>query len=100
MKSQNESKLNNWLVKQTKAFEENYFGAMTMMMVGQSCLGSVAAMYALQSKNVPFLIISIVLTMTANAAFLGQIPPKWGIRIFGASVVVNTILVVLSFLMA
>ncbi len=86
----------SWLSKQVKRYEEDFFGIMPMMMVAQSCVGSIAAMYALEVKNTVFLIISITLTMAVNGAFLAQIKSIWALILFGLSIAMNIILIILS----
>ncbi len=98
MTTKNTSNFSNWIGRQIQNFETNFFGAMTMMMVAQSCLGSISAMLALQSKNIPFLIIGMSLVMATNAAFLAQISAKWAVGIFASSIIVNLILIVLGLL--
>ena len=86
----------SWLSKQVKRYEENFFGIMPMMMVAQSCLGSIAAFYALKIERFEFLIIATIFTMATNSAFLAQIKSKWAVVIFGLSIVVNIGIILLS----
>ena len=86
----------NWLSKQVKRYEEDFFGVMPMMMVAQSCLGSISAMYALKINNIPFLVVGMAFTMVVNSAFIAQIKSKWAVVLFGLSIIVNVILIVLS----
>lgn len=82
-----------WFGKLVKAYEENFFGVMPMMMVGQSCLGSIAALYSLHINNTPVLILGTALTMAVNVAFIAQLKPNWAVKILSASVVINTLLI-------
>lgn len=86
----------SWFSRQVKFYEESFFGIMPMMMVAQSCLGSIAAFYALKIERFEFLTIATILTMATNSAFLAQIKSKWAVVLFGLSIVVNIILVILS----
>lgn len=86
----------NWLKKQEVWFEGARFGAMTLMITAQSCLGSVAAMYALKIDNVVILAIVASLTMASNAMFIAQAEARFCLLAFYASVVVNTILLIIT----
>lgn len=88
----------NWLKRQEVWFEEARFGAMTLMITAQSCLGSVAAMYALRIDNLVILAIVAALTMASNAMFIAQAEAKYCLYAFYSSVVVNTILLIITLL--
>ena len=96
MKTKASQQKNNWLSKQIKTYEEDFFGIMPMMMIAQSCLGSISAMFALQIKNIPFLVIGMGFTMIVNSAFIAQVKSKWAVVLFGLSILVNIILIILS----
>lgn len=87
----------NWFEKQANKFEAGRFAWMTIMMTAQSCWGSVAAMYAIKFDNVLMLIITAMVTMMSNAAFIAQSPAKWCIGLFYASVIVNLIVFLSAF---
>lgn len=88
----------NFFQKQLEYYEENRFGAMTLMLTFQSCLGSVAAMLSLHHNNVIALAICAVITMASNAAFISQAPSKWCLNIFYLSVIANTIIIIYGLL--
>lgn len=87
----------SWFEKQAQKFEAGRFAWMTIMMTAQSCWGSVAAMYALKFDNVVLLIITAVVTMTSNAAFIAQSPAKWCVGLFYTSVIANLIVFLIAF---
>lgn len=88
----------DWIKKQEVWFEESRFGAMTVMMTAQSCLGSVAVMYILKVDNVIMLATVAVVTMASNAMFIAQAEAKYCLYTFYASVIVNTILLIATLL--
>lgn len=88
----------SWLTKQESAFEENRFGAMTIMLTFQSCLGSVAAMLSIQNDVWALVSIIAVITMSSNAMFIAQADAKFCIITFYLSVLFNAG-VVLTFLL-
>ncbi len=79
----------SWLDKQAIRFEEARFALMTILMTAQSCLGSIAAMFALEQDNTVLLALSAAVTMGSNSAFIAQAPGKWCLVIFYLSVLVN-----------
>lgn len=85
-----------WLTKQEAKFEENRFGAMTVMLTFQSCLGSVAAMLAIQDGIWALVSVVAVLTMSSNAMFIAQAEAKPCIVTFYLSVVVNTLIILFT----
>ena len=86
----------NWFEKQALKFEAGRFAWMTIMMTAQSCWGSVAAMYALKFENDVLLIITAMVTMTSNAAFIAQSPAKWCVGLFYSSVLINLFVLIIS----
>lgn len=88
-----------WLAKQEATFEENRFGAMTIMITFQSCLGSIAAMLCIQ--NDLWLLVSVVavLTMSSNAMFIAQADAKPCILTFYLSVIVNAGIILATLLL-
>ena len=79
-----------WLTKQEATFEENRFGAMTVMLTFQSCLGSVAAMLCIGNGMWGLVSLVAVLTMSSNSMFIAQADAKYCIITFYISVVINT----------
>jgi hypothetical protein len=92
------NKPTNWFEKQALKFEESRFGAMTILITIQSCLGSIAAGYSFKEDALLAGTLCTAFTMMSNAAFIAQMPAKWCLSIFYAGVVVNTIIIFLIFL--
>ncbi len=90
--------LSSWLDKITKIFEGNRFGAMTVMLTFQSCLGSVAAYYATMNNAELAVILAASVTMSSNAAFIAQSPAAWCVRIFMLSLIANISIIALNIL--
>lgn len=96
MKSTKPNQKQSWFTRQVDNYSESFFSAMPLMMVGQSCLGSITALYSLKMDNYEFLAIAAVLTMASNAAFIAQVNPKWAVGIFNVSIAVNALLIILG----
>jgi len=88
-----------WLTKQEATFEKNRFGAMTIMITFQSCLGSVAAMLAIQNNQWAIVSIIAVLTMSSNSMFIAQADAKPCIITFYLSVIVNAAIILLALIL-
>lgn len=84
-----ESTKTNWFDRQANSFETSRFGAMAVLMTAQSCLGSVAAMFALKIDSYELLTICAVVTMASNSLFIAQSTAKWCLATFYISVVAN-----------
>jgi len=87
----------NWFDKQAVKFESSRYALMTLLMIAQSCWGSVAAMYAMKLENVVLLAISVAVTMASNAAFIAQGPAKWCLGLFYLSAIANLLVFLMSF---
>lgn len=90
--------LGEWLRSLTKLFEANRFGAMTIMLTFQSCLGSVAAYYATINHAELGVILAASATMSSNAAFIAQSPAAWCVRIFALSLLINMLVIAFNIL--
>jgi hypothetical protein len=80
-----------WFNQQATNFEHSRFGAMTVMMTAQSCLGSIAAMMALMQDNYGVLMLITTFTTASNSAFIAQSPAKWCLGLFYSSVAVSAL---------
>lgn len=88
--------LTRWHRNQEIAFEESRFGRMVIFLTAQSCLGSVAAMFALQNHAGDWaLITAAAVTMWSNSMFIAQASAKWCLLIFYMSLIVNTTLILM-----
>ncbi|MCT4582109.1 MAG: hypothetical protein N4A35_11875 [Flavobacteriales bacterium] len=85
----------NYIEKLVNYFEENRFGAMTLMITFQSCYGSVAAMLALMHNAMIILTICTLVTMASNATFIAQSPAQWCVSMFSFSVITNSLLLLI-----
>lgn len=88
------AKTNTWFDQQVQKFESSRFGAMTIMMTAQSCLGSIAAMVSLKSDNYVFLAFITAFTLASNGAFISLAPAKWCVGIFFSSVFVSVLSII------
>ncbi len=88
----------NWFNNQAAKFEESRYGAMAIMLTFQSCLGSVAAMFAVKQDSYLLLSFCAVFTMGANAALIALAPPKWCLTAFYSSVIISSLVILISFI--
>jgi hypothetical protein len=79
----------NWFQKQAIQFDQSRFGVMTILITIQSCLGSIAASYAIKEDELFVGTICTAITMASNAAFISQISAKLCLAIFYAGVLLN-----------
>ncbi len=82
--------------KQALQFEESRFAAMAILIIFQSCMGSIAAMYALINHDYISLTISVIVTMASNAAFIALSPAKWCLGIVYGSVATSIVLIIVN----
>jgi hypothetical protein len=75
----------------------SHFGLIAMSILVSSCLGSVATIKIFENgAPVWQFIISLGFTMANLVACISQAPTKWVVNLFGASLLVNTILLLLN----
>lgn len=79
---------------QVAYFEENRFAVMAMLMIVQSCVGSIACMYVLPDEGFWRLAVCVFATMGTNAFFIAQANAKLCIAMTYVSLFVNTLLIV------
>lgn len=90
-----------FFAKQESLFEQYRFGAMTLMMTMQSCLGSIACMYILKNDlHIGFLITGAAVTMASNAFFIAQSEAKICLYAFYTSIVINFVLIITALSLA
>ncbi|MBX7094470.1 MAG: hypothetical protein K1X56_07110 [Flavobacteriales bacterium] len=97
-KNQSESASLGWLELQSQKFEEGRFAWMTILITFQSCLGSIACMYLLKGNSTAWLLAGCaMITMASNAMFIAQAPGKICLLVFYASVLINTLLIIVAY---
>lgn len=81
-------------------YKNGYYGFTTMSVMVQSCLGGLTAMFILINGNTPLqmiqLFFTVVLCSAFNGAVLSQMSQKLVFNLLIASVVVNTLLLVIN----
>ena len=85
-----------WFNRQAAQFESDRFGLMALMMIVQSCLGGIVAMYALYTNNYFILGATTVITGISNAFLIGQGGSKLCVGTFYATMLVNTLLLLVQ----
>lgn len=81
-------------------FEESYFASATLAIIGQSCLGSIAAMYTLSNGTSPLQIIQlaiiVLICMSVNTGILAQLPPKTVFNLLITSVISSVFFIIVN----
>ena len=89
----------SWLDKQAEKFENARFFWMAVYLTVQSCLGSVACGFILMNDaSIIMLSSCAAITMGCNAVLIAQGPGKWCVLSFYASILVNTIFIIVNVL--
>jgi hypothetical protein len=81
-------------------FKRGYLGFATLAIIGQSCLGSAAAMYILKNGNSVLqmfqLALIVIVCMVVNGAILAQQKPKIVFNLIITSVLASVLMIVLN----
>lgn len=88
--------------KTLEDFQQSYVGYAALVVIGQSCLGSVAAMYTLQNGTSLFQMIllgfTVITCMMVNVAILAQLSAKTVYNMTIFSVTLSILLIALNVL--
>ena len=86
--------------KKLEEFKKGYLGFATLAIIGQSCLGSAAAMYVLKNGTSLFQMIQlamvVVVCMFVNGSVLAQQKPKLVFNLILTSVVTSIVMILLN----
>lgn len=81
-------------------FKRGYLGFATLAIIGQSCLGSAAAMYILKNGNsvsqMLQLAVIVIVCMVVNGSILAQQKPRIVFNLIITSVVASVFMIVLN----
>jgi uncharacterized membrane protein YhiD involved in acid resistance len=89
--------VDTWFNEQAIKFEKSRFGWMAMCITIQSCLGSIACGFILESNaNIIQLASCAAVTMASNAVFIALGSPKLCLTIFYLSLILNTIFILIN----
>lgn len=80
--------------RQAEAFEKSRFAMMAMLMIIQSCIGSIACMYVLHDTGYWMLAACVFATMGTNALFIAQAEARLCVGMTYVSIFVNTLLII------
>ena len=84
-------------------FKEKYIAFAVLTILGQSCLGSVAAMFVLKNgtslAQITELAFVVLFTMGVNTAILSQQKPKIVFNLLIWSVIISTVLIIINTLL-
>ena len=79
----------NWLDSQAKKVEQNIFAYAPMMILVQTCIGSIAAAMIGEQKETLLMFTCVLVSMAANGAFIAQASAKACVVAFLISIAVN-----------
>ncbi|WPR71913.1 hypothetical protein SLW70_01940 [Flavobacterium sp. NG2] len=83
-----------------RTFDDNFIGFATMVVLAQSCLGGVAAMSVLANGTsigqMIQLTIVVLISILTNTSILAQMKHKTIFNLTLASLVVNTLLIIIN----
>lgn len=83
-----------------KEFEDFFLGFAKLGIIGQSCIGSIAAMYILKNGNdfvqMTQLTIVVLICMLVNGSILAQMKPKIVLNLIITCVVLSIFFIVLN----
>jgi len=86
--------------KSLQSFQKNYIGYSALVVIGQSCLGSAAAMYVLKNGVglIQMIQLGLVATtcMLVNVSILSQMTPKFVFNFTIFSVLLSILLIALN----
>lgn len=86
--------------KTLENFKQGYFAYATLAIIGQSCLGSVAAMYVLSNGTNALQMIQlslvVLICMSVNTCVLAQIKPKIVFNLILLSVTSSVLFILLN----
>lgn len=89
---------NGWFNRQVDQFESARFGWMAMLIIIQSCLGSVACMYILKNNGGDIMLVTgAVVTLACNSVLIAQGSGKLCLSLFYISLIINTVFILLNF---
>lgn len=81
-------------------FQEGFFAYATLAIIGQSCLGSIAAMYTLSHGTSALqmiqLAIIVLICMSVNTGILAQLPPKTIFNLIITSVISSVFFIIVN----
>ena len=84
---------NGWFGSQVKFFESSRYAVLPLLMLIQSCIGSIACMTIFHAQaGVAMLSVCVMVTMLCNTALIAQMSAKWCIGTFYLSVIINILL--------
>ncbi len=83
-----------------KSFEYNFFAYATLAIIGQSCLGSAAAMYILSHGTSPIQMIQlsliVLICMSVNTSIFAQLSARIVFNLVIASVVSSVFFIIVN----
>jgi hypothetical protein len=84
--------------KTLEEFENWYLGFIALIVISQSCLSSIAAMYILKNGNdliqMIQLTLVVLISMSVNGSVLAQVKPKIVLNLFMISIVISMLLII------
>lgn len=79
--------------------QKGYYGMISISILVGSVMGGIMAMFALQKDSLFLMALGLAFTMANLILSIAQSPPKWIVRAFLLSLLVNTAIILISLTM-
>ncbi|RME15143.1 MAG: hypothetical protein D6799_06355 [Bacteroidetes bacterium] len=76
--------------------EKGYYGMISIAILLGSVMGGIMAMFTLEKDSLFLMAVGLAFTMANLVLSIAQSPPKWIVRAFLLSIIVNTIIILIS----
>ncbi|MCX7729269.1 MAG: hypothetical protein N2203_07355 [Bacteroidia bacterium] len=76
--------------------EKGYYGMISVFILVGSVMGGIMAMSALEKNNLFLMALGLAFTMANLVLNIAQAPPKWLVRTFLLSLIVNVIIILIT----
>lgn len=76
--------------------QKGYYGMISIAILAGSVMGGIMAMFALEKNQLFLMALGLAFTMANLVLSIGQAPPKWIVRAFLLSLVINLLIILVS----
>lgn len=87
------------LQKLDELAQRGYYGMLSVSILVGSVMGGIMAMFALEKGSLFLMAIGLAVTMANLVLSIAQSPPRWVVRAFVVSLLVNTAIILISLMM-
>ncbi len=76
--------------------EKGYYGMLSVAILVGSVMGGIMAMFALEKESLFLMALGLAFTMANLVTSIAQSPPRWIVRVFVLSVLVNVLIILIT----